>query len=341
MARLLLETKNGGTWVVFRWLGPEHIQNHDWQDRRRATECVRMNAALDPNNPNHPSNPVPTPAGPATQSTGDAAEPETLAYTPWVEPEPQARRRTREIAPITLADPLRWLARGWRDMSDQPLTALFYGLCFWVMAMVLGLVFRNLPEYTMSIVSGCFLVGPFLAMGLYDVSRRHERGEPQNFFASLTCWDTRIKSMALLLLVLLVLELLWGRASLVVFAVFFSTGMPTTAGVLKALVDPQNWQFLMVYLSIGGVFAALVFSTCVVSIPMILDRDTDAISAGLASFQLVLAKPHVMLFWGLLIIALVLPSLLLPWWAVGILVVGPWLGHASWHAYRGSVRWLE
>ncbi len=239
MARLLLETKNGGTWGVFRWLGPEHIQNHDWQARRYVTEWLRMNAALDPNQPVPPASPEPAAEATPGNGTGTATT-ETLAYTPWVEPEPQARQRTREINPITLADPLRWLARGWRDMQAQPLTALFYGLSFWVMAMVLGVVFRNLPEYTMSIVSGCFLVGPFLAMGLYDVSRRHERGEAQNFFASLTCWDTRIKSMALLLLVLLVLELLWGRASLVVFAVFFSTGMPTTAGVLKALDSPST-----------------------------------------------------------------------------------------------------
>ncbi|MCM2252876.1 MAG: hypothetical protein NDJ19_11005, partial [Ramlibacter sp.] len=81
-----------------------------------------------------------------------------------------------------------------------------------------------------------------------------------------------------------------------------------------------------------------VFSTCVVSLPMILDRDTDAVSAGIASIQAVALRTGPMLLWGALIVALVLGALWLPW-AIGILLVGPWLGHASWHAYRGSIGW--
>ena len=84
------------------------------------------------------------------------------------------------------------------------------------MAVVLTLVFRNKPEYVMSIASGCLLIGPFLAMGLYEVSRRREAGIQPELGASLTCWDKHIRSMGMLVLVLIVLELLWGRASLVV-----------------------------------------------------------------------------------------------------------------------------
>ena len=137
-------------------------------------------------------------------------------------------------------------------------------------------------------------------------------------------------------LVLLVLELLWGRASLVVFAVFFNTGMPSTTGVVQAIFNAGNYEFLAAYTLVGGIFAALVFATCVVSIPMILDRDTDAVTGGLHSFQLVLRSPGLMLLWGALIVALTLGALLLPW-AVGILLVASWLGHATWHAYRGSI----
>jgi uncharacterized membrane protein len=145
--------------------------------------------------------------------------------------------------------------------------------------------------------------------------------------------------MGMLVLVLIVLELLWGRASLVVFAVFFNTGMPSTAGVVQAVFNPENWEFVAVYLAIGGFFAALVFATTVVSLPMILDRDTDAISAALTSIQVVFSNTLVMLLWGALITALVIVALI-PW-GLGLLLIGPWLGHASWHAYRGSVRWLE
>ncbi|MFC5499846.1 DUF2189 domain-containing protein [Caenimonas terrae] len=256
-----------------------------------------------------------------------------LAEQPVASPE-----AARVLQPLGLADPWRWLRAGWSDLLAAPGIALFYGGCFWLMALLLGAVFRNKAEYTLSFVSGCFLVGPFLAMGLYESSRRREQGLEQSLAASLTCWDRRLGSMGMLVLVLLLLELLWGRASLVVFAVFFTTGMPSTASVLQAVFNPQNWQFVAVYAVVGGVFAALVFSTCVVSIPMILDRDTDAVTAGIASLQLVAERTGTMLLWGALIVALVLAAVLLPW-AVGLLVVGPWLGHASWHAYRGSFAW--
>ncbi len=248
---------------------------------------------------------------------------------------PAARRI---LQPLSLADPLRWLARGAQDLRAAPGIALFYGACFWSMAALLGAVFRRMPEYTMSFVCGCFLVGPFLAMGLYELSRRREAGLPPSLGASLTCWDRHLGSMGTLVLVLTLLELLWGRASLVVFAVFFDTGMPSTASVLQAVFDPRNWRFVAVYALVGGVFAALVFSTCVVSIPMILDRDTDAITAGIASLQAVADRTGVMVWWGLLIVALLLGALLLPW-QLGVLLVGPWLGCASWQAYRGCFRW--
>lgn len=256
-------------------------------------------------------------------------------YVPYVPPPstvPQAL-----MVPLGLGDPLRWLAKGARDFIAAPGIGLFYGICFWAMAAVLMLVFRSKPEYVMSIASGCLLVGPFLAMGLYEVSRRREQGLRPELGVSLTCWDSHIRSMAMLVLVLIVLELLWGRASLVVFAVFFNTGMPSTTGVLQAIFNPDNIEFVLVYLAVGGIFALLVYSTAVVSIPMILDRDTDAISAAITSIRVVFANPITMLWWGLLITALI--ALAFIPWGLGLIVIGPLLGHASWHAYRGAVRW--
>lgn len=235
---------------------------------------------------------------------------------------------------IAWRDPLHWLAAGLQDLRASPGIGLFYGVCFWAMAFIVGTVFQRSPEYTLSFISGCFLVGPFLAMGLYDSSRRRESGLPKDFAASLVCWDTHLRSMAMLVLVLLLLELLWGRASLVVFAVFFDTGMPATAKVVDAVFNPQNWEFVAVYTAVGGVFAWLVYSTCVVSIPMILDRDTDAVTAGIASVHAVTTHPGPMLLWAAMIVALLVASLMSPF-SAALVVVGPWLGHASWHCYRG------
>lgn len=267
------------------------------------------------------------------------APPDTRVPLPATLPRPPAGPASKSIRRLRLSDPWHWLWLGARDLLASKTIGLFYGLCFWGMALLLGAVFRNRPEYVMSVASGCLLLGPFLAMGLYEVSRRRERGLPPELAASLTCWDRHLGSMGLLVLVLIVLELLWGRASLVVFAVFFDTGMPSTTCVLQAVFNPQNWAFLLVYSLVGSVFAALVYGVGVVAIPMILDRDTDAISAAITSLQVVGENPLVMLIWGLLITVLVLVALL-PW-GLGLLLVGPWLGHGSWHAYRGTVRWQD
>lgn len=252
----------------------------------------------------------------------------------------QEPRERIEIQEIGFLQPLRWLRQGVSDMTSHPWISLFYGTCFWLMALIVSAVFNNNPEYTLSAVSGSLLLGPFLAMGLYDVSLHIERGERPSFRSSMTCWKPHIRSMGMLVMVMVVMELLWGRASLVVFAVFYNSGgMPTSATVLEAVFNPQNLEFIAAYVCVGGFFAGLVFASMMVSIPMILDRDTDAITACLTSLRVFFERTAVALFWGLLITLLVgaamLPS------ALGLLFVGPWLGFASWHAYRGSVRVVE
>ncbi len=235
---------------------------------------------------------------------------------------------------LRLADPLRWLALGWRDFIRCPGIGLFYGGCFMAMGWLLMLVFQQAPAYVLALSAGFLLTGPIFCLGLYQASRHLERGELPDLGDSLLAWDQRAGTLAIFGFVLLVLELLWGRASLIVFALSFD-GMPDFKGSLQALVNPENLEFIAAYLLVGGLFAGLIFAISVVSIPMILDRQTDAISAGLTSLRLVLSQPLVMLVWGALISTLVLLAML-PWFA-GLLVVGPVLGHASWHAYRAAV----
>lgn len=273
----------------------------------------------------------------ASNSSNSPSVQEANDYVPYVPPASDAPKK--EILKLNFSDPFIWLRRGWQDLLSFKSCTTFFGVCFFVMAVVLGIVFRNKPEYTMSIVSGCLLLGPFLALGLYEVSRRNELGLPKSFIQSTTCWRNHIRSMGMLVLVLIVLELLWGRASLVVFAVFFNTGMPSTTGVMEAIFNAQNLEFLLVYAMVGGVFAALVFAVSVVSIPMILDRDTDAISAAITSIQVVFVNLPVMLLWGALLTVLVAVALIPA--GLGLIVIGPWLGYATWHAYRGSVKWLD
>ena len=244
------------------------------------------------------------------------------------------------IADLQAVHLVHWLRAALTDARAYPFISLFYGACFWMMALLLGWLFQSSPEYVMSLASGCLLVGPFLAMGLYDVSRRRMRGQVARLRDSLLCWRFQLRSMGLLALVFLVLELLWGRASLVVFAVFFNTGLPSTTGVVQAVFNPDNWEFIVAYVLVGGVFAAVVFATAVVSIPMILDHDADAITAAIASMEVVVRNPGVMAAWGLLISGTIALALALPWGS-GLLVLGPLLGHASWHAYCSAVQWPD
>jgi uncharacterized membrane protein len=239
-----------------------------------------------------------------------------------------------ELRALRFRDPLHWLARGWADFRRAPLIGLFYGAAFMVMGWALMSVFERAPAYVLALAAGFLLMGPILCLGLYHVSRQLERGERPSFGGSLLAFESRAGPLAIFGFVLLVLEMLWGRATLVVFAVSFD-GMPDFKGSLLALLDPEHLGFIVAWLAVGAVFAGLIFAVCVVSIPMLLDRPVDAITAGLTSVRLVVTQPGVMFWWGALITALVVAAML-PWFA-GLLVVAPVVGHASWHAYRAAL----
>lgn len=239
-----------------------------------------------------------------------------------------------EIATLRLSDPLRWLRCGWRDFVRAPGIGLFYGSCFTGMGVALAWAFVNSPQWLLALCGGFLLLGPFLAVGLYDVSRSLERGEAPSLTRSLTAWNKNLSALALYMGMLLVLEMLWSRAALVVFALSFNS-LPQNHSTLSLLLDPKNIPFVTTYLGVGAVFAGLIFATSVISIPMIMDRATDGISAGITSVRVCLANPLVMFVWGALITVLVVLAML-PWFA-GLLIVGPVLGHASWHAYRAAV----
>ena len=236
------------------------------------------------------------------------------------------------LRPLSFGAPLQWLALGWQDFKRAPAIGLFYGASFMAMGWALLGVFQHAPAYTLALSAGFLLMGPFMCLGLYDVSLQLERGLKPNLIDSMGAWASRTATLGIFGFVLLVLEMLWARASLIVFAVSFD-GMPNFT--LATLLDPENISFFVVYLTVGGIFAGLIFAVSVVSIPMILDRQTDAITAGLTSLRLCLTQPGLMIFWGALITVLVVLAMA-PGFA-GLMVVALELGHASWHAYRAAV----
>ncbi len=240
-----------------------------------------------------------------------------------------------KLADLRPGDTIRWLRLGWADFQRCPRIGLFYGLCFFAMGHALLAIFQRAPEYVLALSAGFLLMGPFLCLGLYDASKAMQtHSHRPSLRASLVSWKPTKGTMAIFAGVLLILEMLWGRASLVVFAVSFNT-MPEKANILAMLLDPENIGFLITYTVVGAVFAGLIFTTSVISIPMIMDRQTDAISAGLTSIRACLQNPGVMLLWGALITLLVLLAMLPAF--LGLLIIGPVIGHATWHAYRHIV----
>lgn len=239
------------------------------------------------------------------------------------------------LASLRWSDPLQWLKLGWADFKRCPRIGLFYGLCFFVMGHALLALFQKAPEYLLALSAGFLLMGPFLCLGLYDASKAMQTSSHRpSLRASLVAWRPTKGTMAIFAGVLLILEMLWGRAALVVFAVSFNT-MPGKVNLLAMLLDPQNIGFLITYMVVGGVFAGLIFVTSVISIPMIMDRQVDAISAGLTSIRACVQNPGVMLFWGALITGIILLAMLPVF--LGLLIAGPVIGHATWHAYRHIV----
>lgn len=265
-------------------------------------------------------------------AVSDAPEPSPPGYIPYV-PEPAVELGPK-LQQLPLGAPFTWLRLGLADLWRAPAIGGFFGACFALMGLAVLMVFRHAPIYTLALCAGFVLLGPLLCLGLYQVSLRLERGEKPTIEDALGAWMVNVKQIAIFGFVLLILEMLWGRAALIVFAVSFE-GMPDFAGSLHKLFSADTLGFVTAYLAVGAVFAGLIYAVSVIAMPLLLDRDTDAVTAGLASLKLCLTQPLVMLFWGAIVTTLVVLAML-PYFA-GLIVVGPWLGHASWHAYRAAL----
>lgn len=254
--------------------------------------------------------------------------------TTGAEPD-RASKPAVAVRTVAATAPFRWLARGAADFRAHPLPSAFYGACFALMGWLVYETFEYATAYLSALVTGFFLAGPFLATGLYALSRRRERGEPPWLAPTLDAWRPNVGAIGVFALVLAVILLVWARASLVVFALFYTSGMPTVEGFLGQLASVDNLEFLIAYACVGGFFATLVFAIGVVSVPMMLDRDIDGVVAVLTSLRAFRANLPAMAVWGAIIVVVTAAGFALVF--VGLVVAAPLIGHATWHAYRELV----
>jgi uncharacterized membrane protein len=229
--------------------------------------------------------------------------------------------------------PVRWLKRGLADLRAAPLASLFYGVVLALMGVVIGRFFGQ-AAYELAFVTGFLLVAPFLAMGLYDISRRRERGETVRLAPTLTAWRANVPAIGFYALILALLMAVWIRVSVVVVALFFEGGMPNVQTLVRDILTSESGLFfLFAYAAAGAGFALLVFATSVVSLPMLLEREKmDTLTAMISSFNAVRLNFWPMVLWALLIVLLTAIGFATLY--LGLIVVLPVIGHATWHAYR-------
>jgi len=238
------------------------------------------------------------------------------------------------INTVGLNEPLQWLSLGWKDFTQAPMLGLLYGLCFFVMGHALLLAFKSAPVYVLALGAVFLMVGPFLSLGLYQISQDLQALQQPTLKRSVCAWQLIASPLTVFASALLVSGIVWSGSSLLLFTLSFDT-MPLDSNTWSALLSLNNFRFLVAYLVLAAAFAGLVFTTSVIAMPMMCDKRVDARTAGLTSVRACQKNPSTMALWAMLIAALVVAAML-PWF-VGLLVIGPVLGHATWHAYQALV----
>ena len=246
-----------------------------------------------------------------------------------------------EILHVDFSDIRAALVAGWRDFIKAPHYGLFFA-CFYVVGGWLiywSFTAKGQLVWSLAAGAGFPILGPFIACGLYEVSRRLEAGEALNrtqiFTVIFRQKDRQIPSMAA---VIVVFFLFWNFLAHMIFALFLGTATLTNiSSSLSVFASVQGLTMLAVGSSVGAVFATLLFSLTVVSLPMLLEREVDFVTAMLTSVGVVTESPVVMLGWGMLIAVLLFFGMATGF--LGLFVVLPILGHATWHLYRRAITW--
>lgn len=229
-----------------------------------------------------------------------------------------------------------WVGAGVRDLRAAPLHSGFYGVVFAVVGyLALGLL-GQLPYLVTAMISGFLLLAPFLAIGLYRISQQLEAGRAPRLVDSMTAWRRNYGSIGLFAAFLGFAFIFWERLSAILFALFHGLDLPEienlTGWIFLLSEDPV---FLVVYLGLGAIAAGIVFACSVVSIPLMLDRHIDPVTALVTSVRATLANRFALAVWAITIVVLV--AIGIATWFLGLVVIMPVLGHASWHAYRDLV----
>ena len=233
-----------------------------------------------------------------------------------------------EVRSLAPGAALGWLAAGWRDFRRAPLHGLTYGLALVAVSYFITAVTYLTGNLVLlaALLSGFLLVAPVLPLALYDVSRQLQRGAAPSYRQGLRAIRGNLGNQVIFAVVLLVILLVWARAAAMVHVFFPAVAHPSAAELAG---------FLAVGTAVGAVFAFLVFGAAAFSLPLMVDRDMDVISAVITSFIAVNRNKPAMILWAGLIVALVGVGFITAFF--GLAVVLPVTAFATWHAYQETI----
>ncbi|ETX29072.1 DUF2189 domain-containing protein [Roseivivax isoporae] len=246
-----------------------------------------------------------------------------------------------DLAELTLGDLRASLRLGFEDLMASRADALFLCLLYPVLGLclVVASLTHSLAPLIFPLLSGFVLVGPLAALGLYEMSRQRERGERISWGSAFDVLVSPAFGAILVLgLYLVGLLVVWLISARMIYAATMGPGAPDSllAFLGDTLTTPEGWTMIVVGMGVGFLFAVAVLATAIVSFPLLLDRNVGVPNAVVTSVRVTARNPKIVLTWGLIVAVGLflgaLPAL------VGLAIVLPVLGHASWHLYRRAVR---
>jgi uncharacterized membrane protein len=240
-----------------------------------------------------------------------------------------------EIRRVPARQAIEWLNRGWDDLKHIGVAGIAYGALIAILGGVLLTLGSTHMYLIAAAVTGYLLVGPIMTTGLCELARRREAHQSLGFDDSLQSLTRNPEGLTHFGGILALVALLWFVLSAILLESVLSAPAPSLAVALWGGADMLTPSQVLGYVACGGVLAAIVFAVSVVAVPLIIDRHASALDAIRASLRVTLANLPAMLLWAFLIVGLTAIGFLTA--LVGMVVVAPLLGYATWHAYRDLI----
>lgn len=231
------------------------------------------------------------------------------------------------------------LRKGWQDFRQAPGFGLFFGGFYVVCGLLmLWIVWLTGQVYWLAIlVFGFPLIGPFAAVGLYEISHRLDTGQPLDRKEILgVIWRQKDRQLPSICSIIIFIFLFWSFIGHMIFALFLGLStMTNISSSFEVFLTANGIMMLAFGTAVGALLAGIIFAITVVSLPLLLDREIDFVTAMILSVQTVFRNPGAMLEWAVIIVVLVFVGMI-PFF-LGLLVILPVLGHATWHLYKLAI----